>query len=41
VRLLKWLCVLQDEARGLFELTRLSRAMSIHPTRQEAPASWR
>lgn len=35
------LCALQDEVRGLFELTRLSRAMSIHPTRQEALASWR
>ena len=27
--------------RGIFELVRLARAMSIHPTRQEALASWR
>jgi anti-anti-sigma factor len=32
---------LQDDVRGIFELTRLVRAMSIHPTRQEALASWR
>ena len=32
---------LQDDVRGIFELTRLARAMSIHPTRQEALASWR
>lgn len=35
------LCALQDDVRGIFELTRLVRAMSIHPTRQEALASWR
>ena len=35
------LCGLQDDVRGIFELTRLARAMSIHPTRQEALASWR
>jgi len=35
------LCALQDDVRGIFDLTRLSRAMSIHPTRQEALASWR
>src|SRR5712692_5683956 len=35
------LCALQDDVRGIFELTRLARAMSIHPTRQEALASWR
>jgi anti-sigma B factor antagonist len=34
------LCALQDDVRSIFELTRLSRAMSIHPTRQEAIASW-
>jgi anti-sigma B factor antagonist len=35
------LCALQDDVRGIFELTRLAQAMSIHPTRQEALASWR
>ena len=35
------LCALQDDVRRIFELTRLARAMSIHPTRQEALASWR
>jgi anti-sigma B factor antagonist len=35
------LCALQDDVKGIFELTRLARAMSIHPTRQEALASWR
>ena len=35
------LCALQDDVRGIFELTRLARAMSIHPTRREALASWR
>jgi anti-sigma B factor antagonist len=34
-------CALQDDVRGIFELTRLARAMSIHTTRQEALASWR
>ena len=32
---------LQDDVRGIFELTRFARVMSIHPTRQEALASWR
>jgi hypothetical protein len=41
VRLRKWLRALQDDVRGIFDLPRLSRAMSIHPTRQEALASWR
>jgi hypothetical protein len=43
VRLRKWLRLraLHDDVRGIFELTRLLRAMSIHPTRQEALASWR
>jgi hypothetical protein len=41
VRLRKWLRALQDDVRGIFELTRLARAMSIHPSRREAPASWR
>jgi hypothetical protein len=27
--------------RAIFEITRLVQAMSIHPTRQEALASWR
>ena len=35
------LCALQDDVRGIFELTRLARAMSIHTTRQEALSSWR
>jgi hypothetical protein len=29
------------EVRGIFELARLARAMSIHPTRPEALVSWR
>jgi hypothetical protein len=41
VRLRTRLRALQDEVRGIFELTRLARAMSIHPSRREAPASWR
>ena len=41
VRLRRWLRALQDDVRGIFEPTRHSRAMSIHPTRQEALASWR
>jgi predicted RNA binding protein with dsRBD fold (UPF0201 family) len=43
VRFRKWLRLraLQDDVRGIFELTRLVRAMSIHLTRQEALASWR
>jgi anti-anti-sigma regulatory factor len=35
------LCALQDDVRGIFELTRLVRTKSIHPTRREALASWR
>jgi len=35
------LCALQDDVRAIFEITRLAQAMSIHPTRQEALASWR
>jgi anti-sigma B factor antagonist len=35
------LCALQDDVRAIFEITRLEQAMSIHPTRQEALASWR
>jgi hypothetical protein len=27
--------------RTIFEITRVMQAMSIHPTRQEALASWR
>ena len=34
-------CGLQNDVRDIFELTRLARAISIHPTRQEALASWR
>jgi hypothetical protein len=41
VRLRKWFCALHDDVRGTFELTRLARAMSIQPSRQEALASWR
>jgi hypothetical protein len=29
------------EVRGIFELTRLSWVMGLHPTRREALASWR
>ena len=35
------LCALQDDVRGIFEMTRLIKVMSIHPTREEALASWR
>lgn len=35
------LCAIQEDVRSIFELTRLVRAMSIHPTRQEALTSWR
>ena len=34
------LCMLQDDVRAIFEMTRLIKVMSIHPTRQEALASW-
>lgn len=35
------LCGLQEDVRAIFEMTRVVQAMSIHPTRQEALASWR
>jgi len=35
------LCALQDDVLAIFEITRLNKVMSIHPTRQEAGASWR
>jgi len=35
------LCGLQEDVRTIFEITRVMQAMSIHPTRQEALASWR
>ncbi len=35
------LCGLQEDVRAIFEMTRVAQAMSIHPTRQEALASWR
>ena len=35
------LCGLQEDVRAIFEITRVVQAMSIHPTRQEALASWR
>src|SRR3989442_12546681 len=35
------LCGLQEDVRAIFEMTRLIKAMSVHPTRQEALASWR
>lgn len=34
-------CTLQDDVRAIFEMTRLIKVMGIHPTRQEALASWR
>ena len=34
------LCALQDDVRAILEMTRLSKAMIAHPTRQEALASW-
>ena len=35
------LCTLQEDVRAIFEMTRLIKVMSIHPTRPEALASWR
>src|ERR1700682_4164224 len=35
------LCGLQEDVRAIFEMTRLIKAMSVHPTRQEALASLR
>ena len=35
------LCGLQEDVRAIFEMTCLIKAMSVHPTRQEALASWR
>jgi len=35
------LCALQEDVRAIFEMTRLIKAISVHPTRQEALASWR
>jgi anti-sigma B factor antagonist len=35
------LCALQADVRAIFEMTRLIKVMSSHPTRQEALASWR
>jgi anti-sigma B factor antagonist len=34
------LCGLQDDVRAIFEMTRLSKAMAIHPSRSDALASW-
>jgi len=35
------MCGAMHDVRDIFELTRLFRAKSLHPTRQEALASWR
>lgn len=34
------LCALQDDVRAIFEMTRLSRAVTIHTTRGEALGAW-
>jgi len=34
------LCALQTDVRAVFEMTRLTKIMAIHVTRQEAVASW-
>lgn len=34
------LCALQEDVRAIFELTRLSKAMAVHASRQEALAAW-
>ncbi len=34
------LCALQDDVRAIFEMTRLIKAVTIHPTRPEALGAW-
>lgn len=35
------LCALRDDVRAIFEMTRLVKALTVHPTRQEALGSWK
>jgi anti-anti-sigma factor len=34
------LCALQEDVRAIFDMTRLSRAVTIHTTRGEALGAW-
>lgn len=34
------LCALQDDVRAIFEMTRLNKAVTIHPSRSEALGAW-
>jgi anti-sigma B factor antagonist len=34
------ICALQKDVSSVFEMTRLTKVMSIHPTRQAAIAAW-
>ncbi len=34
------LCALQEDVRAIFDMTRLSKVMALHGSRQEALASW-
>ena len=34
------LCALQDDVRAIFDMTRLSKAVTIHGTRGEALTAW-
>jgi anti-sigma B factor antagonist len=33
-------CALESDVRSLFEMTRLTKVMSVHATRQDAVAAW-
>jgi anti-sigma B factor antagonist len=33
-------CALEQDVRALFDITRLDKVLSVHPTRQEAIAAW-
>ena len=33
-------CMLENDVRGLFEMTRLNKVMAVHATRQDAIAAW-
>jgi anti-sigma B factor antagonist len=34
------ICAMQNDVRAIFEMTLLTKVLSIHATRQEAVASW-
>jgi anti-sigma B factor antagonist len=34
------LCALQPDVRSIFDMTRLIKVIDVHPTRQDAVASW-